>query len=595
MTAEAAPLPLRDDATSLAPKAGRAGWPDWARRLGDLYLSGTTSAFVLHGNVFDAFPTGRDGVYGSLPDHVSGVLFGAFDLVLHYDLARGLRPLGGTPERHREMATRLSRFVPEWPSLSREPAVVLALVDRILQKNAMEDRAGRLSIAFVLSHAGLVTPRDERAHGVAASATAMVVNWATSPYIKRTNTAVVLIDARIADVAARITSNPHVGVLEVPLPDEPTRRAWLDARLQSNPDALQYSDLDASGLARGSSGMALTDLAVLVGAARGVSSRLDTARFKEMKKALIERQAQGLLEFVEPGVTLDAVVGHEAAKQRLRDDAELIRRGALEAVPMGYLICGPVGTGKSFLAKCVAGSIGIPCVELKNFRSRYVGETEGNLERILGVLRGLGPVLVMIDEADAMLGDRDASGDAGVSSRVFGAIARQMGDTAYRGRIVWMLMTARPDLLPIDLKRQGRAEVHIPLFYPSTDADLRAMFVVLAKKAGATLAAADIPPIPHAGQLSGADIEGLIGRARRRALLAGRAVLSRDDLEAVLAGFMPSTQGLEREYQEVAALIECTDLDFLPPDKRDRVASLGGRERLPARLEALGQLLGFSR
>ena len=50
---------------------------------------------------------------------------------------------------------------------------------------------------------------------------------------------------------------------------------------------------------------------------------------------------------------------------------------------MGYLLCGPVGTGKTFMAMCAAGEIGIPCVVLKNFRSKYVGETEGNLERVL--------------------------------------------------------------------------------------------------------------------------------------------------------------------------------------------------------------------
>ena len=129
---------------------------------------------------------------------------------------------------------------------------------------------------------------------------------------------------------------------------------------------------------------------------------------------------------------------------------------------MGYLICGPVGTGKTFLAECYAGSIGIPCVALKNFRSKYVGETEGNLQQVLAVLRSLGPVVVIIDEADAALGNRQSDGDSGTSARVFSMIAAQMGNTRYRGRIVWMLLTSRPDLLPIDLKRQGRAEVHIP-------------------------------------------------------------------------------------------------------------------------------------
>ena len=54
-------------------------------------------------------------------------------------------------------------------------------------------------------------------------------------------------------------------------------------------------------------------------------------------------------------------------------------------------------------------------------------------------------------------------------------IASQMGNTQYRGKIVWMLLTCRPDYLPIDLKRQGRAEIHIPLFYPESKAERRQM------------------------------------------------------------------------------------------------------------------------
>src|SRR4029079_2001864 len=222
-----------------------------------------------------------------------------------------------------------------------------------------------------------------------------------------------------------------------------------------------FSDYSAAELGKLTAGIGLTDLEVLLQSTIESSRRLDAKYFKELKKRLIERQAQGMLEFVEPKWGLDTVVGHEAAKKRLLDDAELIKRGELDTVPMGYLFCGPVGTGKSFLATCVAGSIGIPAVVLKNFRSKYVGETEGNLERVLGVLRSMGPVVVIIDEADAMLGDRDSTGDSGVSGRVCGRIAAQRGDTAYRGKIVWRLLTARPDQLPIDLKRQGRAEVHI--------------------------------------------------------------------------------------------------------------------------------------
>ena len=164
-------------------------------------------------------------------------------------------------------------------------------------------------------------------------------------------------------------------------------------------------------------------------------------------------------------------------RSRGREEAAARRRRADQArrartVPMGYLFCGPVGTGKSFLATCVAGSIGIPGVVLKNFRSKYVGETEGNLERVLACCARWGRSWSSSTRPTrcSAIATRAATP---ASSRVFGMIASQMGDTRYRGKILWMLLTARPDLLPIDLKRQGRAEVHIPLFYPTDQDELR--------------------------------------------------------------------------------------------------------------------------
>src|SRR5262249_4027555 len=230
-------------------------------------------------------------------------------------------------------------------------------------------------------------------------------------------------------------------------------------------------------------------------------------------------------------------------------------------------------------------------VILKNFRSKYVGETEGNLERVLSVLRAMGPVVVVVDEADAALGNRESEGDSGTSSRVFAMIASQMGDTRYRGKIIWMRLAARPDLLPIDIKRQGRAEVHIPLFYPVDEGEIRQMFVILAKKLGSKVATEDVPAVPQKGQLSGADIEGVVGRAWRASILAGADHVTRESLAAAVAGVLPSTQGLERELQEVAAILECTDRVVLTPAAPPEKDAPGGRAALQERLTALKQLV----
>jgi SpoVK/Ycf46/Vps4 family AAA+-type ATPase len=572
--------------------------PGWARQMAELYFSGTTAAFVLHGNTDDLFRTTGDDAprYGPLSEFLVEQLFGRWAIVLHYDIGQGLRAYAGRNEtRLKEMVLLINRKIGDLSALARDPGPALAIIDRFVRNNIMAADADRVSFALLLNQASYVFPAGEpgRLSAQASSQLVTLLNWASSPQVKQLNMAFILIDEKLNDVSARLAGSPHVATIEVPLPDEQERAAF--ARAATTPplgrDLRDFSDFGVRELAALTAGISLADFNVLVQSAEENDRRLDAIVFRALKKRLIERQCRDLLEFMEPKWTLDTLVGHDAAKKRLRQDAALLKRGALETLPMGYLLCGPVGTGKSFLAQCVSGEIGIPCVVLKNFRSKYVGETEGNLEHVLSVLRAMGPVVVVVDEADAALGSRESDGDSGTSSRVFAMIASQMGDTRYRGRILWMLLTARPDLLPIDLKRQGRAEVHIPLFYPTDEAEIRQLFVGLAKKLGSTLNAEDVPPISRRGNLSGADIEGIVGRAWRVSLLGGADRITKEALAEVVSQFLPSTQGLERELQEVAAILECTDSEFLPPAIRDQIAADGGRGKMQARMTALKQIV----
>jgi ATP-dependent 26S proteasome regulatory subunit len=571
-------------------------YPAWARELADLYFSGTTSLFILHGNVHDLIrcPADDGEGYCNLPEFLATQVFGSWDVVLHYDLGRGLRPLpGGDPQRLAGMVQYLSGRLGEPGSWPRDPDPLLLALDRFIQRGLLEeDPARRKSIGILFDYAQYLVPAGDLTTLARAQGTNLVrlLGWAQNPYIKRVNVAFCLVADRLSEVNDRLVQSPHVAAIEIPLPDRAERERfcqWAGRRQEVS----QATDFTPAQLADLANGLSLVNLDNLLSQAHHTSRRVDHGRFRQLKKSMIERQCQGLLEFVTPGHTLDLVVGQQAAKDRLRQDAELISRGQLDAAPMGYLLCGPVGTGKSFLAECYAGSIGIPCVKLRNFRSKYVGETEGNLEQVLTVLRSLGPVVVLIDEADAALGTRQAEGDSGTSSRVFAMIASQMGDTRYRGRIVWMLLTSRPDFLPIDLKRQGRAEVHIPLFYPQDEAEVREMFLVMARKNKVGLADASLPPVKAQRHLSGSDIESVVLASKRRALAAGRSELHRNDVEEALNEFIPSAQGLEKEMQELAAVLECTQLSFLPSDWRQKVTQPDGRARLQERFVAIRQLL----
>jgi len=426
--------------------------------------------------------------------------------------------------------------------------------------------------------------------GSIASRIVRFLDWARNPYIRRVNMAFCLVCENLSDVNERLTQSPFVTTIEIPMPHTAARQQFVVSRFSEGESQLSDDQLTSHELISNSNGLSLLSLEQLLVSAKqqgGISSD----QFRLLKKSAIEQQCAGFLEFVEPRHTLDLVVGHEAACHRLQEDARLIRDGHLDAAPMGYLVCGPVGTGKTFLAECYAGSIGIPCVKLKNFRSKYVGETEGNLQRVLTVLRSLGPVIVVIDEADASLGDRNQSGDSGTSGRIFSMIAQQMGDTTYRGKIMWMLLTCRPDLLPIDLKRQGRAEVHIPLFYPDSQEEILAMFEVMGRKNGIPVKTDYLTLDDRHNELSGADIESVVLTARRKALVNNRTEIGPSDIESALNEFIPSAQGLEKDMQEVAAVLECTQMDFLNAEWKEQLYLDGGRASLQQQLTRMRHLV----
>jgi SpoVK/Ycf46/Vps4 family AAA+-type ATPase len=292
---------------------------------------------------------------------------------------------------------------------------------------------------------------------------------------------------------------------------------------------------------------------------------------RQKKKEMIENEAGGLLEFMDPVYTLDAVSGHDFVKKQFKNAARAIRQGHPEVLPMGYLIAGPVGTGKSFMVSAFAGEIGIPMVKFRNFRSKWQGVTESNLEKVLHILKSMAPVAVMIDEADAFLGDRDQEGDSGTSNRVFAQIASFMGDTGYRGRIIWFLITCRPDLIPIDLKRQGRAEEHLALFYPETEEDRVDLFKTLKKKLSFEVRDFSVSELfrKYHLEISGADLEAILIRAKQRAAMDNRVYITRNDMEETMADFVSPSYPDEIRLQNLVAVLECTSRAMVPKRFRD--------------------------
>jgi SpoVK/Ycf46/Vps4 family AAA+-type ATPase len=257
-----------------------------------------------------------------------------------------------------------------------------------------------------------------------------------------------------------------------------------------------------------------------------------------------------------------------AAKKKLRDLAWLIRNAKTEVLERGVLVPGRVGVGKSFLIDCFASECGLPVMEIGEFRSKWVGDTERQQARVLMTIRALGPVIVVVDEADAVFGNREADGDSGVSGRVFAAFAAHIGDSSLRGRELWVAMTSRPDLLAIDMKRQGRFGLCVPLFPAQGPDDIADLFNTIARSRKMTLSDEIAKYIrENLGErpLTGSDVEAVLVRSQERAVLAQRDNdVRREDLEEAVNSFIDALDPDLLALQELAAVLACSDKRYLP-------------------------------
>ncbi len=562
----------------------------WAIEFARRWNAHTHSVFLLHGNIHDVFPT-RDG-YAPLKNFLMKRLLPEGRLTLYYDIGDGLT--FGASETQKRFFEWLQVFDSvEGTNFSQTGAprnfTQLAPLLRRFILAVGEDRKAPANISIIIDFAEKIIPATEESGASQDERMALVtlLKWAASPEFRRSDASVILITESAGELHPDLLQNPHVAQVRLDLPDLEDRTAFLKAEFD-----VEKSDLTLEQLAERSSGLSLLRIRHLQAEAIQNGGRVTRDHVTAAKKRLIEEYCQGLVRFKDPkpGVTLDRVATHTAAKKKLREIAKLIHDGKNDVVERGILVPGRVGVGKSFLIDCFAAECGLPVLELGDFRSKWVGDTERQQSRILMTIRALGPVIVVVDEADAVFGNRSSDGDSGVSTRVFASFAAHLGDSSLRGRELWVAMTSRPDLLAIDMKRQGRFGLSLPLFAAQCPDDVADIFKAIAGTKKLTLSEELLGFVrDKVGDrpLTGSDVESIVTRAKERAVLADRSDLQKEDLADAVESFIdPLDPGLLR-LQELAAILSCSDKRFLPEKYRDL-----DREALTQEFERLRRMRG---
>lgn len=254
----------------------------------------------------------------------------------------------------------------------------------------------------------------------------------------------------------------HATAIEWPLPDRAEIAAILDAAIDALPD-----DLKAKAAPNGQRDAAVDAAVGLSGEeaaacyARSLVQlrKIDPATVAREKRRVIARER--VLEWHEPiGGGLEAVGGLDNLKTWL-----MARKAAYSSQarayglpsPKGALLCGIPGCGKSLTAKAVATAWGIPLLrlDLGALKSKFVGESEGNLRKAFRVIEAIGRCVVWVDEIEkALQGATSGSADGGVSSDALGAVLSWMQE---RTGEAFVIATANDvDGLPPELMRKGR-------------------------------------------------------------------------------------------------------------------------------------------
>ena len=581
--------------------------PIWAEDLRKRYLRGESSMFILHGNVFDVVL--NDGKMLGLTEFLTDVLLkDSRESIVAYNLSSGAR----FPKR--------TETFPDWQSIAVESdkAKVLTMLERamrISEKNAL-----------ILEYAEVIAPAGDASFQMDSDRSAIVTlhRWSFLPEIERGDNIIILIAENIAELAPKIVSNPKITTIEIPMPDFETRKEVVkqtDSRLSEEdfnryaevtaglksvqissillPPPQQEEDLidreayistllgDSSDakerahkLAALTAGMNRDEIKKLVAPdakeIENQSNPLERAKqeadklIASRKREIIERECFGLVEFVTPEFGFEVVGGMEEIKKDLLVIADSIRKGNRSRVPMGVLFTGPMGTGKTFVAEAFAKECGLTTIKLKNFRSKWVGATEGNLEKILNVIKAIGQVIVIIDEGDRAFGNTDGDGDGGTSSRVIARIKEFMSDTSNRGRILFLVMTNRPDKLDVDLKRAGRLDRKIPFLYSQTPEEVEMVAKALLRK-NKIKTEVDFSKLTKDFSTklvgySNADVEAVILMANDDAARESddNALVEKKHFIKAADDYFPSRDIELLDYMELLAVFESSSRRFLP-------------------------------
>ena len=346
-------------------------------------------------------------------------------------------------------------------ALPTDPEQAFQLLEKLLSQGKPEDKKAAVVIEYVES---VITETDY------ASVPAVTLQrWASldSP-LKGTGNPVILIE-RNPERASSVVKHDDSSVvrIHIPRPNREELETFIRNSLKANGVKLA-EELTVEVAANLSAGLRCKDFDDFIMKSLESSNPISDAFIWNKKVELIEKQSGGVLQVVRPKHGFESIGGLEHVKSALMVQIGKLRSGS-RTTDKGWILMGPPGTGKTIIAEALAKESGVNFVMLGNVLSKYVGDSERNMNLAMEIARAMAPTIIFVDEAAEAIGNGEGyNGDSGASDRIRGKLQNVMGDDSTRGQLFFMLATNYPNRLAPAVLREGRMDKRVPLLVPDS-------------------------------------------------------------------------------------------------------------------------------
>ena len=267
------------------------------------------------------------------------------------------------------------------------------------------------------------------------------------------------------------------------------------------------------------------------------------------------------------GIHFDVVAGEDEAKENLAEIVDYLHNpkkytDAGASMPKGLLLVGPPGTGKTMLAKAVAGESGVPFFSISGseFVEMFVGMGASKVRDLFKQAKEKAPCIVFIDEIDAIGKKRDGQvGGNDEREQTLNQLLTEMDGFEGNNGVIILAATNRPESLDPALTRPGRFDRRVPVELP----DLKGREAILKVHAKKIKPADDVDfhtIARMASGASGAELANIVNEAALRAVRQGRTIVHEADLEesveVVIAGYQKKNAVLSDQEKKVVAYHE---------------------------------------